>query len=120
MYKVIQILILLLGSQMLKSNIICEGERSFNLPSMPSRLSFTHPPSFFHQYLCPPYQKSLAAIPRYPPVSPSPPLRDVGSLDTTSALSEARLQFQPSLPFSKGCGHKGGERRWRKKQKQGG
>ena len=53
-YKIIQFFIWLLDSQAFILNIICEGNRSLNLPSTPSRLTFVHPLSSFHHHLCPP------------------------------------------------------------------
>ena len=77
------------------------------MPSTPSRLIFAHPPSFFHHHLRPLHHKLPATTLKNPRASPSPLLRDVGSLNNASAPSEARLQPQPPLPFPKGCGRLG-------------
>jgi len=103
-----QLLILLSSSQALISNIIYEGEQSFNPPSTPSQLTFAHPRSFFHHHFHPPHLKLPRTTPEHPPASPSPQLRDVGSFNTASAPSEARLQPQLPLLFPKGCGREGG------------
>jgi hypothetical protein len=102
-HKIIQFFTLLSDLYAFISNVIFEGERSFNPPSTPSRLIF--PSSLiFHHHLGPPHHKSPATTPNNPTVSPSPLLRDVGSLTNATAPSEARMQPQPPLPFSKGCG----------------
>ena len=79
------------------------GERSLKQTSTTSRLIFAH------SLLPPP--PPLALAPSTPltshintATSPSPPLRDVGSIKIVSAPSQARLQPQPPLLFSKGCG----------------
>ena len=103
-YKIIQVFILLSDLHAFISNVIFEGERSFNPPSTPSRLIFDHSLSSFHHHLGPPHHKSPATTPNNPTASPSPLLRDVGSPTNATAPSEARMQPQPPLPFPKGCG----------------
>jgi len=107
-YKIITLFILLSDLQTRISSIILEEEWSFNPPSTPSRLNFTHLPlSFAHHHLST-TTPALALLPPTSPVdlaaSPSPLLRDVGSTSTSTAPSQARMQPQPPLPFSKGCG----------------
>ena len=107
-YKIITFFILLSELQTLISSVILEEERSFNLPSTSSWLNFTLLPlSFAHHHLST-TTPALALSPPTPLVdlatSPSPLLRDVGLTSTSIAPSQARMQPQPPLPFSKGCG----------------
>jgi hypothetical protein len=103
-FKIIQFSILLSDLQAFISNIIFKGKRSFNSPSIPSRLIFTHSLSSFHHHLRPPHHNSPTTTPNNLAASPSPPLRDVGPTSHPTAPSQARMQSQPPLPFSKGCG----------------
>ena len=66
---------------------------------------------FAHSLLPPQPPSSPLPLPLPPPASrvnpetnPSPLLRDVGSFNTPSAPSQARLQPNLPLPFPKGCG----------------
>ena len=81
-YKIIQVFILLSDLHAFISNVIFEGEQSFNPPSTPSRLIFDHSLSSFHHHLGPPHHKSPATTPNNPTTSPSPFQRDVGGLDS--------------------------------------
>jgi hypothetical protein len=103
-FKMIQFLILLSDVQAFISNVIFKGERSFNSPSTPSRLMFTHSLSSFHHHLRPPHHTSPPISPNNPATSPSPLVRDVGSIKTAAAPSQARTKPPPPLPFPKGCG----------------
>jgi len=66
--------------------------------------------SFVHHHLSstpppPPLASSSPPTsPGDPITSPSPLLRDVGSLNIAPAPSQARMLPQPPLPFLKGCG----------------
>jgi len=78
---------------------------------------------FAHSLLPPPPPPSPS--PSTPPTShvntatiPSPLMRDVGSFNTPSAPSQARLQPNLPLPFPKGCGRVSLARR-RARQRQG-
>jgi len=107
-YKIMTLFTLLSDLQTRISSIILEEEQSFNLPSTPSRLNFTHLPlSFAHHHLST-TTPALALLPPTSPLdlaaSPSPLLRDVGSTSTSTAPSQARMQPQPPLPFSRDVG----------------
>ena len=119
-YKIILIFILLSDSQVLISSIILEGDRSLNLPSTTSQLTFACLPSFFHHHLCPPHHKSPPTTPKNPSASPSPLFRDVGSLNNVSAPSEARCSLSRPSPFERDVGVKEEERRGQEKGKGGG
>jgi len=93
------------------SNVIYEGEQSFNSTSTPSRFNFTllrPPPPLLHLSSTPPppplASSSPPTSPGDPVTSPSPLLRDVGSVNIAPAPSQARMLPQPPLPFLKGCG----------------
>jgi hypothetical protein len=119
-YRIIVIFILLSDSQVLISSVILQGERSFNPPSTPSRLTFARLPSFFHHHLRPPHHKSPPTTPKNPPASPSPLFRDVGSLNNVSAPSEARCSLSRPSPFERDVGAKEEETRGQEKGKGGG
>ena len=72
------IYILLSDIQAFISTVICEGDRSFNLPSTPSWLNFSHPLSSFHHH-----------------PSPSPP---------PFAPNNTKQHGYKPLPASEGCG----------------
>ena len=100
-----QIFILLSGIRAFISNAIYGGGRSFNQPSTTSRLIFIHsllPPPPTTTLPSPPLSK-LPISPVNPDTSPSPPLRDVGSIHITSASSEASVSPSPS-PFQRDVG----------------
>ena len=73
----------------------------------------------------PPSLSSSPSTPPFSPIntvmSPSPLLRDVGSINSTSTPSEARLQSQLPLPSFEGCGWVsvvfGRNREWRRREK---
>jgi hypothetical protein len=62
---------------------------------------FVHPLSSYHHHHHPHHLQPRAID---LPASPSPPLRDVGSINAVTAPSQARKLPQPPLPFPKGCG----------------
>ena len=107
MYKVIQFLILLSGLSTLISSVICEGERSFNPPSPPSRLTFTHPPSFFY-HLHPPPPQISGNHTQVPTREPLPLYWGMWAPSILPRLPQKRGCSQSPLPFPKGCGCKGG------------
>jgi len=65
---------------------------------------FTHSLSFLYYHNHHRHHILLPTTPNDADTSLSPHLRDVGSSNTTSASSEARMKPQPPLPFPKECG----------------
>jgi hypothetical protein len=72
----------------------------------------TAPPPLLHPSTT--FARALTAsnVAGDPVTSPSPLLRDVGSVNIAPAPSQARLLLLPPLPFPKGCGRLGLTQWW--------
>ena len=78
--------------------------RVLKLTSIPSQLIFVHPhPSYYHHFRLP-HLDLPSTTPSWLAMSPSPPLRDVGSNSNPSTHSEMPTPLLPPSPFQRDMG----------------
>jgi len=82
-------------------------EQSFNTTSTASRLMFVHPLPFLHHHVRPHHRNSLPTTWDYAARSPSPPVRDVGSINNAPQQGQGEengSQLHPPVPATVGSG----------------
>jgi hypothetical protein len=101
------------------------GEPEFQFNINPITVEFhspssttTTPPPLLHPSTTFTRALTTSNVAGDPVTSPSPLLRDVGSVNIAPAPSQARMLLQPPLPFPKGCGQLGLAQWWNQEGKK--